>query len=76
MLRCNLAMHHLAVCKKCYSKLKISFQQQWLSNGMSVYSPIMPALCSMLLATHYASNYAGIIGLGLHVTYLMGISLE
>ena len=27
--------------------------------------PIMPALCSMLLATYYAFNYAGIIGRGL-----------
>jgi len=32
---------------------------------MPVYSPIMLALCSMLLVTYYASNYAGIIGLGL-----------
>jgi len=34
---------------------------------MPVYSPIMLALCSMLLVTYYASNYAGIIGLGLIV---------
>ena len=27
--------------------------------------PIMPALCSMLLVTYYAFNYAGIIGRGL-----------
>jgi len=54
MLRCNLAMYHLAVCKKGYSKLKIPFQQHWLSNSMPVYFPIMPALCSVLLATHYA----------------------
>ena len=54
MLQCNLVMHHFAVCKKNYSKLKIPLQQHWLSNDMSVYSPIMPALCSMLLATHYA----------------------
>ena len=27
--------------------------------------PIMPALCSMLLVTYYAFNYAGIIGWGL-----------
>ena len=27
--------------------------------------PIMLALCSMLLATYYAFNYAGIIGRGL-----------
>jgi len=32
---------------------------------MPVYSPIMLALCSMLLVTYYASNYAGIISLGL-----------
>ena len=32
---------------------------------MPEYSPIMVALCSMLLVTYYASNYAGIIGLGL-----------
>jgi len=32
---------------------------------MPVYSPIMLALCFMLLVTYYASNYAGIIGLGL-----------
>ena len=29
--------------------------------------PIMPALCSMLLVTYYAFNYAGIIGRGLLV---------
>ena len=29
--------------------------------------PIMPALCSMLLVTYYAFNYAGIIGQGLVV---------
>jgi len=34
---------------------------------MPVYSPIMLALCSMLLVTYYASNYASIIGLGLRV---------
>ena len=28
--------------------------------------PIMPALCSMLLVTYYAFNYAGIIGRGLY----------
>ena len=27
--------------------------------------PIMQALCLMLSVTHYAQNYAGIIGLGL-----------
>jgi len=32
---------------------------------MPVYSPIMLALCFMLLVTYYALNYAGIIGLGL-----------
>jgi len=54
MLQCNLAMHHLAVCKKSYSKLKIPFQQHWLSNitSMPVYSPIMPA--SIML---YAFGY-------------------
>jgi len=65
MLHCNLAMYHLAVCQKSHSKLKILFQQHWLSNNMPVYSPITLALCSMLLVTYYASNYAGIIGLGL-----------
>ena len=29
------------------------------------FIPIMPALCSMLLVTYYAFNYAGIIGRGL-----------
>jgi len=33
--------------------------------NMPVHSPIMLALCSILLVTYYASNYAGIIGLGL-----------
>ena len=32
--------------------------------------PIMLALCSMLLVTYYAFNYAGIIGLGLTKTEL------
>jgi len=32
---------------------------------MPVFSPIMLALCCMLLVTYYATNYAGIIGLGL-----------
>jgi len=58
MLCCNLVMYHLAVCQKSHSKLKIPFQQHWLST-------IMLALCSMLLVTYYASNYAGIISLGL-----------
>ena len=31
--------------------------------------PIMPALCSMLWYACYVSNYAGIIGTGLNVTY-------
>ena len=35
--------------------------------------PIMPALCSMLLVTYYAFNYAGIIGRGLHVIILQVI---
>jgi len=65
MLRCNLAMCHFAVCQKSHSKLKIPFQGQWLSNNMPVYSPIMLALCLVLLVTYYALNYAGIIGLGL-----------
>jgi len=66
MLRCNLAMYHLAVCQKSHSKLKIPFLQHcWLSNNVPVYSPIMLALCSMLLVTYYVSNYASIIGLGL-----------
>ena len=30
--------------------------------------PIMPALCSMLLVTYYAFNYAGIIGRGLGIS--------
>jgi len=68
MLHCNLAMYHLVVCQKSHSKLKIPIWPHWLSNNMPVYSPIMPALCSMLLVTYYASNYAGIIGLGLLVT--------
>jgi len=67
MFRCNLTMYHLSVCQKSHSKLKIPFQQHWLSNNMPVYYPIMLALCSMLLVTNYASNYAGIIGLGLLV---------
>jgi len=67
MLCCNLAMYHLAVCQKSHSKLKIPFRQHWLSNNMPVYSPIMLALCSMLLVTYYASNYASIIGLGLMI---------
>ena len=32
--------------------------------------PIMLALCSMLLVTYYAFNYAGIIGWGLCITYV------
>ena len=32
--------------------------------------PIMPALCSMLLVTYYAFNYAGIIGRGLLIIQL------
>jgi len=36
-----------------------------LINNMPVYSPIMLALCSMLLVTYYASNYASIIDLSL-----------
>ena len=36
--------------------------------------PIMPALCSMLLVTYYAFNYAGIIGRGLILT--IGIDLH
>ena len=71
MLWCNLTMHHLAVCKKSYSKLKKSSWQHWLINNMPVHFPIMLALCSMLLVTYYDSNYAGIIGLGLVVTVLM-----
>jgi len=35
---------------------------------MPVYSPIMLALCFMLLVTYYALNYASIIGLGLLAT--------
>ena len=43
----------------------------WLLHHTSFYNdcfrifPIMLALCSILSATHYAQNYAGIIGLGL-----------
>ena len=33
---------------------------------MAKFLPIMLALCSMLLYTHYAQNYAGIIDAGLH----------
>jgi len=36
---------------------------------MPVYSPIMPALCSMLLVTYYTLNYASIIGLGLQESH-------
>jgi len=68
MLCGNLTMYHLTVCQKSYSKLKTPFRQHWLSNNMPVYSAIMLALCSMLLVTHYALNYAGIIGLGLIIT--------
>ena len=32
---------------------------------MAKFLPIMLALCSMLLYTHYAQNYAGIIDAGL-----------
>jgi len=75
MLHCNLAMYNLAVCQKNHSKLKIPFRPHWLINNMPVYFPIMLALCSMLLVTYYASNYAGIISLGLTfikiVTYIL-----
>ena len=67
MLHCNLAMYHLSVCQKSHSKLKIPFQQHWLSNNVPVCSPIMLALCFMFLVTYYASNYADIIGLRLFV---------
>ena len=33
-------------------------------NQCTNFLPIMLALCSMLLATYYAPNYAGIIGVG------------
>ena len=33
--------------------------------SMAKFLPIMLALCSMLLYTHYAQNYAGIIDAGL-----------
>jgi len=46
-------------------KIENTLSTHWLSNNMPVYSPIMLALCFMLLVTYYASNYAGIIGLGL-----------
>jgi len=60
-------MHPFAVCQiaKESFKIKTPCQQHWLSNNMPVYSSIMLALCSMLLVTYYASNYASIIGLGL-----------
>ena len=32
---------------------------------MHIFSPIMLSLCLMLFSTHYAENYAGIIGAGL-----------
>ena len=38
--------------------------------------PIMPALCSMLLATYYAFNYAGIIGRGLPTSDLCLLLLQ
>ena len=49
----------------------VGYKQFWqrLSNNMPVYSPIMLALCFMLLVTYCASNYAGIISLGLSTVY-------
>jgi len=48
----------------------LSMALVWLSNNnyARVFPYYMLALCSMLLVTYYASNYAGIIGLGLIVT--------
>ena len=47
---------HLALSK--VTEWYIILFEQW-------YSPIMLALCLMLLVTYRALNYAGIIGLGL-----------
>jgi len=75
---CNLAMWHLAVCQKSHSKLKIPFQWHWYGWViiiMPVYSSIMLALCFMLLVTYYATNYAGIISLGLVIGYVWYVAM-
>ena len=61
-------MHFIIIAIACWQVNLVHLVQQ--VNGMVHYtycSPIMLALCLMLLVTYHALNYAGIIGLGLVV---------
>ena len=51
--------------------LQLSFFQQEFILSYK-YLPIMLALCSMLLGTYCAQNYAGIIGGSLSISYTQG----
>ena len=65
MLRCNLAMHHLAVCQESFKiKNTLSTALQYAS-VFPYYVSIMLHAFGYLHCIIYASNYAGIIGLGL-----------
>ena len=72
-------MHFIIIAIACWQvnlvHLALSKLTKWyIIHFDQQYSPIMLALCLMLLVTYHALNFAGIIGLGLKVdksTYCM-----
>ena len=67
----NHCIHHIPYLIKNYCRFIQNFSSHFQNSclcGMPCTNslPIMLALCSMLLPSYYAPNYAGIIGSGLH----------
>ena len=58
-------IYHNILYRICQSFTAIF--HQWMNIAANTF-PIMPALCLMLSVTHYAQNYAGMIGGSLYVT--------
>ena len=66
----NYCIHHIPNLIKKYCRFTQNFSSHFQNSylcGMPCTKslPIMLALCSMLLPSYYAPNYAGIIGSGL-----------
>ena len=71
----NHCIHHIPnLIKITVDSLKISVVTFKIHMLCTKSLPIMLALCSMLLPSYYAPNYAGIIGSGLALGYYAGIT--